>query len=429
MSESEVNTRSSEMTTDLSNPFLLHPSDQPGNILVSKTLQGDNYNTWSRAMRISLSAKNKLGLVDGTVDPPVKTDKQFALWQRCNDMVLAWILNSVHEDIASSVSYYTSATDVWADLRDRFSQGNDSRVYQIKREIVEHRQEQQSISAYYTKLKALWDELTSYHEPPTCTCGGLKKINERDEKEKVMQFLMGLNESYAAVRGQILLMQPLPDTRKAYSLVLQQEKQVEVSLTRNSNNLHAMNVTSHREPAAQRGNSFLKCSYCDQKYHTVDRCFYLYGFPPGHKYHGKRVTPPNKKKPAANHVKAGDEVAKGTDQHHLGTPSDGPKFTAEEYAQIMAMLKKTNLDGNTQHFANAAGTIKPLSNLSGALAQKTLYWIIDSGATDHISPSPHLLDKRSMINSVHMPNGGKATIESVDAQNRRSWNNRKCQVL
>ncbi|KAM2555190.1 hypothetical protein TB2_019236 [Malus domestica] len=413
MSESEVNTRSSEMTTDLLNPFLLHPSDQPGNILVSKTLQGDNYNTWSRAMRISLSAKNKLGLVDGTVDPPVKTDKQFALWQRCNDMVLAWILNSVHEDIASSVSYYTSATDVWADLRDRFSQGNDSRVYQIKREIVEHRQEQQSISAYYTKLKALWDELTSYHEPPTCTCGGLKKINERDEKEKVMQFLMGLNESYAAVRGQILLMQPLPDTRKAYSLVLQQEKQVEVSLTRNSNNLHAMNVTSHREPAAQRGNSFLKCSYCDQKYHTVDRCLYLYGFPPGHKYHGKRVTPPNKKKPAANHVKAGDEVAKGTDQHHLGTPSDGPKFTAEEYAQIMAMLKKTNLDGNTQHFANAAGTIKPLSNLSGALAHKTLYWIIDSGATDHISPSPHLLDKRSMINSVHMPNGGKATIESV----------------
>ncbi|KAM2220643.1 hypothetical protein ACFX1S_019828 [Malus domestica] len=343
------------MAADLSNPFLLHYSDQPGNILVSKTLQGDNYSTWSHAMRISLSAKNKLGLVDGTIDPSAETDKQFALWQRCNDMVLAWILNSVHEDIAISVSYYTSAADVWADLRDRFSQGNDSRVYQIKREIVEHRQEQQSISVYYTKLKALWDELTSYHEPPTCTCGGLKKINERDEKERVMQFLMGLNESYVAVRGQILLMQPLPDTRKAYSLVLQQEKQVEVSLTRHNNNLHAMNVTSNREPAAQRGNSSLKCSYCDQKYHTVDRCFYLYGFPPGHKYHGKKVTPPNRKKPVANQGKTGDEIAKVTNQHHHGTTSDGPKFTTEEYNQIMAMLKKTNLDGNPQHFANATG--------------------------------------------------------------------------
>ncbi|XP_068340257.1 uncharacterized protein [Pyrus communis] len=104
------------MATDILNPFVLHPFDQPGNILVSKTLQGDNYSTWSRAICISLSAKNKLGLVDGTIDPPVEIDKQFALWQRYNDMVLVWILNSVHEDIASSVSYYTSTTDVWADL-------------------------------------------------------------------------------------------------------------------------------------------------------------------------------------------------------------------------------------------------------------------------------------------------------------------------
>ncbi|KAM1553294.1 hypothetical protein ACFX14_006272 [Malus domestica] len=128
-----------------------------------------------------------------------------------------------------------------------------------------------------------------------------------------MQFLMGLNESYAAVRGQILLIQPLPDTQKAYFLVLQQENQVEVSLTRNNNNLHAMNVTSNMEPAAQRGNPSLKCSYYDKKYHTVDRCFYLYGFPLGHKYHGKKVIPHNKKKPAANQVKADDEVAKVID--------------------------------------------------------------------------------------------------------------------
>ncbi|CAN6695306.1 unnamed protein product [Malus baccata var. baccata] len=289
MGEPTANQKPTEMSIDISNPFSLHSSDQPGNILVSKTLQGDNYNTWSRAMRISLSAKNKLGLVDGTIDPPPETDKQFASWQRCNDMVLAWILNSVHDDIASSVSYYTLAADVWADLRDSFSQGNNTRIYQIKRDIVEHRQEQQSISAYYTKLKALWDELSPYHEPPTCTCGGLKTVSDRDEKEKVMQFLMGLNKSYAA------------------------------------------------------------------KYHTADKCFYLNGFPPGHKYHGKSVKPPNKRRPAANQVKGEAEAIKGAKPQHKATTSDGPKFTTEEYNQIMAMLKKTNLDGNTQHYANATG--------------------------------------------------------------------------
>ncbi|KAI9177333.1 hypothetical protein LWI28_013780 [Acer negundo] len=40
-----------------------------------------------------------------------------------------------------------------------------------------------------------------------------------------MQFMMGLNDSYSAIRGQILLMNPLPSVRQAYSSVSQEEKQ------------------------------------------------------------------------------------------------------------------------------------------------------------------------------------------------------------
>jgi len=36
---------------------------------------------------------------------------------------------------------------------------------------------------------------------------------------------MGLNESYSAIRGQILLMNPLPSVRQAYSSISQEEKQ------------------------------------------------------------------------------------------------------------------------------------------------------------------------------------------------------------
>jgi hypothetical protein len=35
---------------------------------------------------------------------------------------------------------------------------------------------------------------------------------------------MGLNESYAAVRGHILLIEPLPSVSRAYALVLQEER-------------------------------------------------------------------------------------------------------------------------------------------------------------------------------------------------------------
>ena len=50
-----------ENETSLSNPFYLHHSDNTGATFVSHPLNGDNYPTWSCAMRIALSAKNKLG--------------------------------------------------------------------------------------------------------------------------------------------------------------------------------------------------------------------------------------------------------------------------------------------------------------------------------------------------------------------------------
>ncbi|GJX53037.1 hypothetical protein Tco_0281406 [Tanacetum coccineum] len=39
---------------------------------------------------------------------------------------------------------------------------------------------------------------------------------EMEQRKRLIQFLMGLDESYTNVRGQILLMQPLPLVSKAY---------------------------------------------------------------------------------------------------------------------------------------------------------------------------------------------------------------------
>ncbi|KAB5564916.1 hypothetical protein DKX38_004970 [Salix brachista] len=167
----------------------------------------------------------------------------------------------------------------------------------------------------------------------------LKKIAEREEKEKVMQFLMGLNEPYSQIRGSILMMNPMPDTRKAHGLILQQERQMEVA-ARNStmSASHAMQVA--RRGGSQTVTSFGSkkfCTHCEQGGHLVDQCYYLIGFPIGHKWHGKNVKPRNKKT-TINNIEVKRESA-----------NESPTFTAEEYKQIMALLK----NGNNQPFANA----------------------------------------------------------------------------
>ena len=48
----------------------------------------------------------------------------------------------------------------------------------------------------------------------------MKILHDREQEEKVLQFLTGLHDSYAIVRGQIMLMNLLPPLNGAYALVL-----------------------------------------------------------------------------------------------------------------------------------------------------------------------------------------------------------------
>jgi hypothetical protein len=42
------------------------------------------------------------------------------------------------------------------------------------------------------------------------------------------QFLMGLNETFSHIRGQILLIDPLPPINKVFSMILQEERQRQI---------------------------------------------------------------------------------------------------------------------------------------------------------------------------------------------------------
>ena len=55
---------------DRMSPYYLHHSDNPGFVLVSQPLTGENYPSWSRYMMIALSVKNKTGFIDGSLTEP-----------------------------------------------------------------------------------------------------------------------------------------------------------------------------------------------------------------------------------------------------------------------------------------------------------------------------------------------------------------------
>ena len=91
-------------------------------------LTEENYNTWSRSVLVALDAKSKLGFIDSSIPKPQETNPHYTAWCKCNNMVLAWLFNSLTKDLQSSVIYFKTARDVWLDLQHRYSQGNGPRI-------------------------------------------------------------------------------------------------------------------------------------------------------------------------------------------------------------------------------------------------------------------------------------------------------------
>ena len=112
---------------------------------------------------------------------------------------------------------------------------------------------------------------------------------EHIQSEQVMSFLMGLNEQFASVRAQILLMVPLPSINKVFLLVIQEERQKSISST--SGNVQDAQLAFAVKGAPPKGKGQKKdrpmCSHCGIVGHTIDKCFKIHGYPPGYKGKGK----------------------------------------------------------------------------------------------------------------------------------------------
>ncbi|XP_016444982.1 uncharacterized protein LOC107770218 [Nicotiana tabacum] len=77
--------------------------------------------------------------------------------------------------------------------------------------------------------------------PPPCDCARSKNFIEFMQKQKVLQFLMGLNEIYEQARSQILMTSPTPSINKAYSMLVERESHMTVAntMTAGDGNEHA----------------------------------------------------------------------------------------------------------------------------------------------------------------------------------------------
>lgn len=354
---------SSTSVIDVNHQYYLHPSDNPGMVLITVTLNDHNYNQWCRSMRIALSSKLKLGFIDGTYLQPESTASFFTHWSRCNDIVISWLLNTVTAEIRQSVMYLSTAKAIWDDFKVKFAQTNVPKLFNLRRDIAYLTQGNLSITAYFTKFRSLTDELDALSEFPKCTCGKCTcTVNAQLEKftreSRLSQFLMGLSDRFTGIRGHLLMLQPIPTLNEAYSLLIQEENQREIS-TQTSHVTESMSMAVKPYTPNQKfdgskavkresiDKSTLYCNFCKNSGHTKDTCFCVHGFPSWHRLFGKpkpkpRPQPGKSPGPQSFQYQAHNAIEnvpklQGNDDNVVSDSGNG--FTDSQCKQIMTLIQ------------------------------------------------------------------------------------------
>lgn len=191
-----------EATIDHNDPLFLQSTDTPGVTLISLQLTGsENYALWSRYMKIALLEKNKLGFVDGSCTRSAYTGVLLKRWERCNAIVLSWIMNVVSKELMTGIAYASDSQKVWENLKEKFDKENSVRIFHLHKEITSLSQGTSTVSVYFTKLSDLWDEYDALIPSPTCNCEGSRAFANHLHKHRIFKFLIGLNDSYSRAKS------------------------------------------------------------------------------------------------------------------------------------------------------------------------------------------------------------------------------------
>ena len=409
----------SDSPDNIHSSYHLHSSNPPGLVLVFDPLDGNNYNVWYVAMTMSLEAKNKLGFLDGSIVKPNESDPYFKIWCRCNSMVKSWLLNSVSKKIYTSILYIKHAFDIWKDLHTRSHKSNLPRLYKFRHQLQSLRQGSLDLSSYHTQTQSLWEELSNIQVTPHT----VEDLLVEKDTNRVIDFLMGLNDSYENIRSRILMKKTLPTLSEIYNTLDQDDSQKNVQPLVTEQTSAAFQVSGF--PRKDRP----YCTFCNKVGHVVDKCYKKHGYPTSFKPHRTEKSPVVANNMALDDATDSSDVASDLSPAQiqalmsflaskLQPPDSTPKPEVHSVSASSVPCSTSSGQASGTIFPSIScsftGVDRPyICSTSGDLPTLNA-WVIDSGATNHIShQQSSFLSFKPMSNTVNLPNGISVSIVGI----------------
>ncbi|XP_057523601.1 uncharacterized protein LOC130803502 [Amaranthus tricolor] len=253
---------------------------------ISEKLTHQNYTMWSRLMQLALSGRDRLNHI--IADPPPQTDQEYSQWTRRDSVVISWIIESIHPDLVNQFIDFPIAKTLWKGIETVYSSGGDGlQIFDLTVKANKIEQRTDTLEKYYSNLITLWKEIDRRQPNPMKDPEDKVIYNQLTQKNRLYQFLAGVNETFDKERRDLLLQDPLPTAEEAYAFIrreimrrgiMKKEPSSEVDSS-GSGGVFAVRGRSKKSYRKNDDRSHLQCTHCGGMRHTKSECFKLVGYP------------------------------------------------------------------------------------------------------------------------------------------------------
>ncbi|GKV51641.1 hypothetical protein SLEP1_g58277 [Rubroshorea leprosula] len=126
-----------------------------------------NYLSWKSQFTCLLAGFELLGYLDGSHPSPVATEPSYSLWARQDQLIRHALITSVSESITPYIAAAATAQQAWETLARLYANRSRTRVITLKERLQNTRRDGCSVSEYLRALKSVADELGTIDRPLT----------------------------------------------------------------------------------------------------------------------------------------------------------------------------------------------------------------------------------------------------------------------
>ncbi|KAK2419471.1 hypothetical protein QL285_041567 [Trifolium repens] len=148
-----------------------------------------------------------------------------------------------------------------------------SACYDLKRKIFNAKQENLPITEYFGVLNSLWIELDQYQNLKMECSQDTVILNVVIERDRIFDFLAGLNVEFGPIRVQILGKEKLLTLTEVFYTVPSEETRRHAMLSEHPPDVSALAVSKGPQPSS----SIFYCEHCNKSWHNKQNCFKLHG--------------------------------------------------------------------------------------------------------------------------------------------------------